>query len=42
MSSNNGDWHNDAGSVCYNCHTDANAYPGGNMNFGFCAYCHNN
>jgi len=41
MSSTNGDWHNDAGSVCYNCHTDANAYPGGNPNFGFCGYCHN-
>ena len=37
-----GSWHEDAGAVCYNCHTDANAHPGGNQNIGFCAYCHNN
>lgn len=38
----NGDWHTDQGSVCYNCHTDANAQPGGNPNIGFCGYCHAN
>ncbi len=42
MSDMEGDWHDDPGSVCYNCHTDANAHPGGNPNMGFCAYCHNN
>ena len=42
MRNENGDWHSDPGSVCYNCHTDANAYPGGNPNIGFCAYCHGN
>ncbi len=41
MRSEHGDWHTDQGSVCYNCHTDANARPGGNRNIGFCGYCHN-
>ncbi len=42
MSDSEGNWHDDAGAVCYNCHTDVNAHPGGNPNMGFCAYCHNN
>jgi hypothetical protein len=37
----NGDWHNDINSVCYSCHTDANARPGGIKGIGFCSYCHN-
>jgi len=37
----NGDWHNDYNSVCYSCHTDANARPGGIKGVGFCSYCHN-
>lgn len=40
MSSEEGDWHNDRGSVCYSCHTDANAHPGGVRGIGFCGYCH--
>jgi hypothetical protein len=40
MSDNNGDWHSDAGAVCYNCHTDANARPDGIPGVGFCGYCH--
>ncbi|PKL83716.1 MAG: cytochrome C [Ignavibacteriae bacterium HGW-Ignavibacteriae-3] len=36
-----GDWHSDRGSVCYSCHTDANARPGGIKGVGFCGYCHN-
>jgi hypothetical protein len=39
-SSDDGDWHNDYGSVCYSCHTDANAKPGGTKGIGFCGYCH--
>ncbi len=35
-----GDWHTDQGSVCYSCHTDANARPGGIKEVGFCGYCH--
>ena len=35
-----GDWHTDQGSVCYSCHTDANAHPGGIKGVGFCGYCH--
>jgi hypothetical protein len=35
-----GDWHTDQGSVCYSCHTDANARPGGIKGVGFCGYCH--
>ncbi len=35
-----GDWHTDEGSVCYNCHTDANARPSGIAGVGFCGYCH--
>ncbi|MBA4250098.1 MAG: cytochrome C [Chlorobiaceae bacterium] len=36
----NGDWHNDRGSVCFSCHTDANARPDGIKGLGFCGYCH--
>ncbi len=36
-----GDWHYDQNSVCYTCHTDANAKPSGVKGFGFCGYCHN-
>lgn len=35
-----GDWHTDSGSVCFSCHTDANARPGGVKGVGFCGYCH--
>lgn len=35
-----GDWHSDRGSVCYACHTDANAHPGGTPGQQFCGYCH--
>lgn len=35
-----GDWHKDRGSVCYSCHTDANARPEGTKGIGFCGYCH--
>lgn len=40
MRSTHGDWHSDQGSVCYNCHTDANARPNGISGVGFCGYCH--
>lgn len=40
MRSEHGDWHNDRGSVCFTCHTDANAHPGGIKGIGFCGYCH--
>lgn len=35
MLDNHGDWHNDDGSVCFNCHTSTRI-PG----VGFCGYCH--
>lgn len=35
-----GDWHHDRGSMCYTCHTDANARPGGRSGERFCGYCH--
>lgn len=38
MRNEEGDWHNDQGSVCYNCHT--NASPFGQAGQGFCGYCH--
>lgn len=41
MRDNHGDWHTDEGSVCYTCHRDANARPGGVKGIGFCGYCHN-
>lgn len=40
MKNENGDWHNDLNSVCYTCHTDANARPNGVKTLGFCSYCH--
>ena len=40
MLDDNGDWHEDMGSVCFNCHTDANAHPSGTPGIGFCGYCH--
>lgn len=39
-SSEDGDWHHDRGSVCYTCHTDANARPDGIKGVSFCGYCH--
>ena len=38
MNGENGDWHNDLGSVCYNCHTSAT--PNSQPSAGFCNYCH--
>lgn len=40
LSSTEGDWHEDASSICYTCHTDANARPNGIAGIGFCGYCH--
>jgi hypothetical protein len=40
FTASSGDWHNDMNSVCYQCHTDANARPGGIKGLGFCGYCH--
>ena len=40
MRDQHGDWHEDMGSVCYNCHTDINASPSGTPGIGFCGYCH--
>ena len=34
----NGDWHENAGSICYNCHTSAS--PLSQKTDGFCNYCH--
>lgn len=33
-----GDWHNDNGSVCFNCHTSASRLSQSGV--GFCGYCH--
>ena len=38
MRDNYGDWHNDIGSVCYNCHTSQT--PSSPSGMGFCGYCH--
>jgi hypothetical protein len=38
MRGEHGDWHNDGGSVCYNCHTSAS--PQSQPGLGFCGYCH--
>ncbi|MFA6467978.1 MAG: cytochrome C [Bacteroidota bacterium] len=35
-----GDWHDDAASNCFVCHTDANARPNGKAGQNFCGYCH--
>ena len=40
MQGDHGSWHTDPGAVCYNCHTDMNASPGGTAGKGFCGYCH--
>ncbi len=41
MHNEHGSWHSNGGAVCYNCHTDMNAHPGGQRGRGFCGYCHN-
>lgn len=38
MQSENGDWHNSPGSICYNCHTSQ--MPSSPAGIGFCGYCH--
>lgn len=38
MHSDEGDWHTDYSSICYNCHT--NASPESTPGLGFCGYCH--
>lgn len=38
MRGEHGDWHEDQGSICYNCHT--NASPQSIPGIGFCGYCH--
>lgn len=38
MKDTRGDWHDTAGSICYNCHSSSS--PSSNKNFGFCSYCH--
>jgi hypothetical protein len=40
MRSEHGPWHSEPSWVCYNCHTDFNAHPGGAKGRGFCGYCH--
>lgn len=35
MNDSNGNWHSDAGSVCYDCHSTTNT-----AGVGFCGYCH--
>lgn len=37
-SDDHGDWHQDQGSVCYNCHSSAS--PQTPPGVGFCGYCH--
>jgi len=39
MKNEEGNWHNDFGAVCYNCHTDAGALSA-TQGQGFCGYCH--
>jgi hypothetical protein len=38
MRDEHGDWHENAGSLCYNCHTSAS--PMSRKTDGFCSYCH--
>jgi hypothetical protein len=38
MRNEEGDWHNNYGSICYNCHTSAS--PDSRQTDGFCNYCH--
>jgi hypothetical protein len=33
-----GDWHNNRGSICFNCHTGSS--PSSPPGIGFCGYCH--
>ena len=33
-----GDWHDNQGSICYNCHTSQS--PSSPAGIGFCGYCH--
>lgn len=40
MRDTEGDWHTDSASLCFTCHTDANARPNGTRGVGFCGYCH--
>lgn len=40
MRDEDGDWHTSQNSLCFNCHTDANANPKGVSGVGFCGYCH--
>ena len=40
MNGAHGDWHTDPGSICYTCHNDVNARPGGVRGQRFCGYCH--
>ncbi len=38
MRGEDGDWHTNFGSICYNCHTSAS--PSSQQTDGFCNYCH--
>lgn len=38
MRDEKGDWHENQGSICYNCHTSAT--PQSSQTSGFCNYCH--
>ena len=38
MSDEEGDWHENQGSMCYNCHTSQS--PSSTAGIGFCGYCH--
>ena len=38
MKDEHGDWHDNQGSICYNCHTSQS--PSSPAGFGFCGYCH--
>jgi c(7)-type cytochrome triheme protein len=38
MRDDHGDWHNNPGSICFNCHTSAS--PSSPPGVGFCGYCH--
>lgn len=38
MKGEKGDWHNDQGSICFNCHSSAS--PNSIAGIGFCGYCH--
>ena len=40
MKGEHGPWHENAGSTCFNCHTDLNARPDGTKGRNFCGYCH--